>query len=191
MEGFSFALRVAEEKSFELGVPRVGRDDGVVLYSLLFLLSSIRGRVVVVDAGAGVGYSTLWLLKALEDVCSDGVLYAVERDLNRFSVLGEVLKMYEVRCTEVRPIHGDAVEFVEKVFGFDSLDFVFVDIDKRRYFDMFSVLRGRLRRGGLAVFHNAYMVKDFVDRLFNELHRREWLVSVIPTNEGMLLIKKL
>lgn len=190
MDDFFAILRIVERKCDDFGVPRIDIDDGIALYSLLYVLATEKNNVVVIDAGAGVGYSTLWLLKALEDACAEGVLYAIERDKTRFLELEKTLGMLKASCVKVYSINDDAIEFVERKFDFETLNFIFIDIDKNKYFDMFIAAKNKLAKGGLMAFHNAYMVKNVVEKILNEAHKINWFATIIPTDEGILLLRK-
>jgi len=71
-------LEACERLSREMGIPHIGWDDGAALYALAFAVAAERGEVVAVDAGAGAGFSTLWVLAALESAGAGGRLVAVE-----------------------------------------------------------------------------------------------------------------
>ena len=52
------------------GVSRIDFEDGLVLYSVLFTHLSGASGAKVLDLGSAMGYSTLWISKALEEACS-------------------------------------------------------------------------------------------------------------------------
>jgi predicted O-methyltransferase YrrM len=81
------AIEIAEELSDRLLIPRIDREDGVVLYTIISLLTNSSNKFFALDAGAGVGYSTLWIISSLEDQCVNSVVYAVERDKLRYEYL--------------------------------------------------------------------------------------------------------
>lgn len=183
-------LYYIERKSDELMVPRIGRDDGIAIYSVLYMLASGREKLVAIDAGAGIGYSTLWLLIALESVCINGHLYAIERAKNRFSMLKNTLDSLPLRCTKAFTVHGDAIEYIQREFGEDSIDFIFIDIDKSRYIEIFNVIKKKIRRNGIATYHNAYMVRGVITTIVREAQKEGWSSTIIPTDEGILLLRR-
>lgn len=181
-------IEYVERLSDEMYIPRIGRDDGLVIYTLVYMLSSSRGeRLVAVDAGAGIGYSTLWIVASLEDTCTGGRVYAVEKSPERYRVLERNMSAVETECTEIVPVNRDAVEFLVREPGL-APDFVFIDIDKSLYDTILEVAIEKMRRGGVIAFHNAYMVRDFVERVSRRF-REKTRVSVIPTDEGVLVIR--
>jgi len=67
-------LRESEFRDFELrlrlnsdsaGVSRIDFEDGLVIYAALFTFAHGRSGLKVYDLGSAMGYSTLWLAKAL------------------------------------------------------------------------------------------------------------------------------
>ncbi|MCX8183502.1 MAG: hypothetical protein N3F08_03695, partial [Crenarchaeota archaeon] len=57
-------IREAYTASRYLGIPTIGLDDGHVLYSTAFLAALRFGRLKAMDAGAGTGFSTVWIARA-------------------------------------------------------------------------------------------------------------------------------
>ncbi len=181
---FTEAIEIAEELSDKLFIPRISRDDGVVLYTIISLLTDSSSRITALDAGAGVGYSTLWIISSLEDQCVNSVVYAVERDRLRYEYLKKILGSLNTSCVKIMAINEDATEFIRR-YERQDLNFIFVDIDKGQYEYFFEEARKRIIRGGVIAFHNAYVVHRFVSKLIDSGYK----VVIVPTGEGILLVR--
>jgi predicted O-methyltransferase YrrM len=151
---------------------------------------------VFIDAGAGVGYSTLWILYGLAGVrtASNVIVYAVEWRGERFKQLAKVLDeavkelFGDSRAVEVRAVHGDAIEFLKNLDK--EVDFIFIDIEKHQYIDMLKLLPQKLSGIGLAVFHNA-LIPGLDEDIWSYLRNTGSLVyHIIPTNMGLLLVRR-
>jgi len=186
---------ILEEESRRFWVPHIDREDGYVLASLSYYIAILGGKVFI-DTGAGIGYSTSWIMYGLSKASANGkiYLYAIERDPARYRYLEEnVEKLKNIllskeSAVEVNVLNRDAVDFL----GEEDLeiDMVFVDIEKKRYIDILRILPTKLSRIGIAVFHNALvpgLAKEFVEFLENQ---DKLVHHVIPTSLGLLIVKK-
>ena len=174
-----------EDLSDRIFIPRINREDGLVIYAIVSTIASQYERFVAVDAGAGIGYSTLWIVAPLEELCVRGTVFAVEWNRDRYEVLKKNFSKLDVRCAEVEVVNQNAVDFIETLRD-GSINFVFVDIDKGMYRTFLAKTLNKIVNGGVIAFHNAYMVNDFYKDV---IRVRKYVVSVIPTSEGILLIK--
>lgn len=184
---FIRAIEIAKKYSDSLFVPRISREDGVALYTVTYLLGLPREKFVAIDAGAGVGYSTLWIAAALEELCIKSTIYAVERNRDRYNYLMEVIKQLDSRCVEIAPVMKEATTFLNEL-GDAKVDLAFVDIDKHLYEVFFEKIRDKVNRGGVLAFHNAYWVKEFYENI-KRLEYEGIRATIIPTEEGILLVK--
>ena len=180
-------LEACEKLSRRLGVPHIGWDDGAALYALAFTVAVEKEEVLAVDAGAGVGFSALWVLAALESAGVRGRLIAVEILNERFEKLVETLSRAPVARVKAEAAQGDAVELVAKL---ERVDFAFVDIEKRRYVEAFGTLSGRLSEGGVAAFHNALIAESQTSLIAEKARSMGWAATVIPTGEGLLVVRR-
>jgi predicted O-methyltransferase YrrM len=188
-------VEILEEESRRFWIPHIDREDGYVLASLSYYIAILGGKVFI-DAGAGIGYSTSWIMYGLSKASTNGkiYLYAIERDPARYRYLGEnVEKLKSILLgkesdVEVNVLNRDAVDFL----GEEDLeiDMVFVDIEKKRYIDILRILPTKLSRVGIAVFHNALVPgldKEFVEFLESQ---DKLVHHAIPTPLGLLIVKK-
>ena len=158
-------------------VPIVGREKGRFLY----LLAKAARASKVLEMGVAVGYSTIWLAKAVglggrvlsveidEDFCREA-----RQNIEKAGFAGVV----EVRL-------GDAVEVVPRLE--ETFDFIFLDTDKGDYVRLFEPCLDHLRSGGVLAADNAGMVWRY-----NELARRDWRVEtvIVSIADGITLSVK-
>ena len=120
-------------------VPIVGPACGRMLYQL----ARAAGARRIFEMGSAIGYSTLWLARA---VGPKGVVYYTDGDpanaecarayLRRAGVLGQV-----------RILIGDALDLLKSTQG--QFDLIFNDVHKLQYPEVFRLVMPRLRAGGL------------------------------------------
>lgn len=169
-------------------MPHIGWDDGAALYALAFAVAAGREKVLAVDAGAGVGFSALWVLAALEDAGVGGRLIAVEVLKERFERLIETLSRAQAARVKAEAVLGDALEVVSSTR--DRIDLAFVDIEKRKYLEVFETLADKLSEGGIAAFHNAFMAESRASLIVKRARALGWAAAIVPTGEGLLVVKR-
>lgn len=138
---------VLEEVAAEgraLGVPCVDAQVGVLLHVLALSVGARR----VLEIGTGVGYSAIWLARALP---SGGFLVSFEVDRARATRAVENFARAGV-ADRAHVMVGDAVRLLAKVSG--PFDLVFNDGDKRQHEALHERLVSLVRPGGLLVTDN-------------------------------------
>ncbi len=173
-------------ESLEHGIPAIDPDDGMVLASYAHAVSSNGGRIFV-DAGAGIGYSTLWIMMGLR-WCRKCRIIAIEYYNDRAAMieknLAGIAGEYGI---SLEIINGDALDIVR---GIDKIDYAFIDVEKSQYDEMLTILESKLPSGGVALFHNAYFPpppQSFFDRLAKS---PAWQAIIHPTSAGLLAAVK-
>ncbi len=186
-------LEHVRERSVRMGIPAIDYEDGLILYSLASTLPRVSRCPTVFEAGSGIGYSTLWIAFALSEVSGCGRIIATEYSSDRFSVLREVIGEFNLDRF-VETIQGDSVEVVGSMDP-ESIDMVFLDIEKSRYIEFFEAAEKRIRPGGVLAAHNIYAPDPIAGRGFVEhvasRYRDRWRISVAPTGAGMAIAVKL
>ena len=186
--------RVAE-MSTRLGIPSIEEEDGIVIQSISYTYA-LRGAddFLFLDLGAGIGYSTLWLLMGAGPVCEEMRkrcrVVAVERDpvLAHYArkLLGKT--PMDPSHVSIDVVEDDATTYLESVEDC-SVDIAFVDIDKSAYAKTLRLLAYKLKPGGLALFHNAFVPKPPTS-FFEEASKRPWLSIIVPTSMGILVASR-
>jgi predicted O-methyltransferase YrrM len=179
-------LRLAAEAAAR-GIPVIGP----VMGGLLEILCRITGARRTLELGTAVGYSTIFLARAMRDV--GGLALGVD--------------MHEAHCREARAnLAGQGLtencvvlcaDARALPLGRGSFDLVFLDVDQRYYAELEPVCRRLLRPGGLLVADNT----SFADAdAFNTLVRDNgcwdavniyaFLPSHAPEQDGICLARK-
>ncbi len=177
----------ADKNSQDLYIPNIGFEDGIAIYTLI--TNSETGEVYrALELGSGVGYSTLWILYALEDMSVENTyLTAVEMDGDRARLLRQILEDVKPLKTRYNVIVDDAIQFINSLN--DKYDFIFVDINKNRYIEALEKLGRVSHDKTIVLFHNAFIPappKEFIDKARQE----GWKVNIIPTRVGLFLLKR-
>jgi caffeoyl-CoA O-methyltransferase len=187
-------LREMEQYAARHEVPIIGPACGRLLY---LLARSVRARRVF-EMGSAIGYSTLWLARA---VGPKGKVYYTDGDPANAARAREYLERAGV-LNRVRLLVGDALDLLASTPG--EFDLIFNDIDKRQYPDAYRCAAPRVRRGGLFVTDNVLWsgrVSQPATRLdaqsraihkFNQLlyRDRDLFTTIIPLRDGFAVCLK-
>jgi predicted O-methyltransferase YrrM len=128
-----------------------GRDLPLVdaeVGALLHVLALAAGARRILEIGTAIGYSGIWLARALPP---GGLLVSVEIDAARAARARDHFAEAGV-ADQAHVMIGDAARLVAKVSG--PFDLIFNDGDKRQYLPLLDRLVGLLRPGGLLVTDN-------------------------------------
>ena len=143
------------------GVPIIDAEVG----ALLQVLARAVGARRILEIGTAIGYSGIWLARALPD---DGVLLTMEKDPERAGVARDNFERAGVgRRASV--IVGDAQRMIAKVSG--PFDLIFQDGDKHLYTPLLDRLHALLRPGGLLVTDNVLWNGEVVPGFTNQPQR--------------------
>ncbi len=176
-------------ESLDYGIPAVDVSDGLVMQVLAYM-TALRGGKVAVDAGAGIGYSTLWIASGMEYGCVNGdcKVIAIEYSRERASRIISNLSRLGLSNVELEVIEGDAISYIKNMND-NSLDYAFIDVEKEDYPLVIDILSSKLKRGGIALFHNAFFPKP-PKAFFDKAYRKPWRVMISPTPAGLLVAIK-
>ncbi len=168
------------EESRRLWIPAIDPEDGAALAALAF--TAPEG--LVLDLGAGVGYSTAWL--AIGAGARGLRVVAVEYDRARARVLESYAPaIEEATGARVEVVEGDALDFLRGLRG-RVVGLAFVDVEKSEYPEALRLLAERSVPGGLAAFHNAYFPRP-PDEFFELAARLAHMI--VPTPAGLLVAR--
>ncbi|MGA2503717.1 MAG: O-methyltransferase [Anaerolineales bacterium] len=175
--------------------PIIGPTSGYLCYQVARMISAKR----VFELGSGFGYSTAWFAKAVTENGGGEVFHVVwDENLSRqarahLSALGyDGIIHYQV---------GEAVQTLREASG--SFDLIFNDIEKEDYPDSLPVIAGKLRPGGVLIVDNMLWHGRIFDgkdqtpatigiRNLTGLltHSPDWVTSLIPVRDGVMLAFK-
>jgi len=137
-------LQQMERYAAEHDVPIVGPACGRVLHQLARVLRARR----VFEMGSAIGYSTLWLARA---VGPKGLVFYTDSDPENARRAETYLKRARV-LDRVRLLTGDAIELLRSAKG--EFDLIFNDVNKDQYPKVLRLAVPRLRLGGLFITDN-------------------------------------
>ena len=133
-----------EEQARKRSIPIIGPAVARVIYQY----ARIAGAKRVFELGSAVGYSTIWLARA---VGKDGKVYYTDGNPKNAA---EARSYFERSGLEgrIEVMVGDAFESLDKVKG--EFDLIFNDVDKHQYPQAFRKAVPRIRKGGLLITDN-------------------------------------
>lgn len=188
-------LKKMEEIAARNDFPIIGPACGYYCYQLARMINAKQ----IFELGSGYGYSTAWFAKAVREnggglvhhtVWDDKLSQQAQRHL---SALG---------YSDLVQFHNaEAVESLRQTQG--PFDIIFNDIDKEGYPDSLPVIKEKLRRGGILIIDNMIWHGQTLDpndhEASTEAIRRftrdvtsdlDWIVSLIPARDGMIVAYK-
>ena len=124
--------------------------------ALLQVLATSVGARRILEIGTAIGYSTIWLARALPD---DGTLLSMELDPERAATARRNIDRAGLTA-RVHVMIGDAQRLIAKVAG--PFDLIFQDGSKLLYEPLLDPLVERLRPGGLLITDNVLWDGDVV-----------------------------
>lgn len=188
-------LQKMEAYAEEHGFPIIGPACGYYCYQLARMIWARS----VFELGSGYGYSTAWFAKAVRENGGGVVHHTVwEEELSKRAA-GHLSRL---GSADVVQFHvGEAVEALRQAEG--PFDIIFNDIDKEGYPDSLSVVKEKLRPGGLLIIDNMLWHGQTLDphdhEDSTEAIRRftrdittdpDWIVSLVPMRDGMIVAYK-
>lgn len=186
-------LQEMEREARERNIPIIGPAVGRLLFQLALLLQARR----VFEMGSAIGYSTIWLARAITD---EGVIYYTDGDAENARAAREYCRRAGVHH-RVRFLVGDALELLDQVDG--QFDIVFNDVDKYQYPQVFYKAAARVRQGGLLISDNVLWSgrvaqenrDDWAEAIwqYNRLiyEAPDFLTTILPLRDGVSLSLKL
>lgn len=155
VEGYLAGLRSTQDPillemeayAAEHGVPIAPPELGL----LLAMLTRASGARLVLEVGVAIGYSSLYIARALP---AYGKVVGLELDKHMASVAQTFLAR-DPAGARVEILLGDAREALQHLG--ETFDFVFIDADKESYPEYVDLALPRLRRTGLIVIDNLLM----------------------------------
>ena len=188
-------LRKMERYAARHKVPIVGPACARVLHQLALLVQARQGF----EMGSAIGYSTLWLARA---VGPKGKVFYTDGD----PANAERAKAYLAEAgmlSRVKFMVGDALELLKATPG--QFDLIFNDVSKTQYPEAFKLAVPRVRAGGLFITDNvlwygkvarAAAAADEDTRAIQKFNRmvyksRDLMTTIVPLRDGMAVCVKL
>jgi len=166
-----------------------GHDVGRLLYEKVIKIQAEN----VLEIGTSVGYSALWIAKALQG--GDGHLFTVESHRERGAL---AVKHFEETGVFdiVTLIKGHAPEVLLEVAALEGVmfDLVFFDATKSEHLSYFDAVYPRLKKGGVLVVDNVIshgdgaMMRKFLNVVAGHIGMTSEILNV---GSGVLVGSKL
>lgn len=145
-------LRAATEAGIAAGLPQISVTPSQG--KLLYLLARVQGAKNILEIGTLVGYSTIWLARA---VGPNGRVITLEAEPAHAAVARDNLARAQVeKIVDVRV--GKALDTLAGVEPAGPFDFIFIDADKESNPDYFQWALRLSRPGSLIIIDN--VVRD-------------------------------
>jgi len=181
----------ADEKDF----PIIGPACGYYCYQLARMINAKS----IFELGSGYGYSTAWFAQAVEENGGGMVHHTVWDEKLSSMAKTHLTAMGMEKYVQLHV--SEAVEALKNTEGI--FDIIFVDIDKDGYPASLSVVKEKLRSGGILIIDNMLwsgQIFDIKDKSASTEGIREftkaitsdndWIVSLVPMRDGMIVAYK-
>jgi len=115
----------------------------------LYLLAKIKGAKRILELGTFIGYSTIWLAKAIPD---DGIVVSLEYEKAYADLARENIERAGF-SDNVTILQGDATDLLNKMIADDEqpFDMIFIDADKPNY-PKYLKLALQLSKSGTVIY---------------------------------------
>ena len=196
----SNALSVHSSAPDGLHMVQLGVAEGQLLQ---FLIRAARVKSVV-EVGTCVGFSAICMAMALPP---EGHVYTIEKR----DKVAPIAKRNIEKCAmtdKITVLCGDALDKLKDLKSASPFDMMFIDANKSGYCDYLDWAEANIKKGGLIVADNVFLfgtvfsdtpsekvsksahtsMRNFNKRLSD---KSNYLASIIPTEEGMLVAIKL
>ncbi len=188
-------LRKMERYAAKHKVPIVGPACARVLHQLALLVKARR----VFEMGSAIGYSTLWLARA---VGPKGKVFYTDSDPANAGRARAYLREAGM-LGRVEILVGDALESLKATPG--QFDLIFNDVSKTQYPEAFKLAVPRVRAGGLFITDNVLWsgrvavpagagdADTRAIRKFNQMVYKspELMTTIVPLRDGLAVCLKL
>jgi predicted O-methyltransferase YrrM len=164
---------------------------------LLSLLSKLINPTVALEVGTFTGYSTLCIAEGLSP---NGYLYTIEAN-QEYAFLAKNFFEKSLYKNQIKLLVGDAHSVLPHFK--ETIDFAFIDADKKSYGFYFNYLADKIRSGGLLVADNVLwsgkvidetqtdkettLIKEFNNQLIND---SRFEVLMLPIRDGLTVALK-
>jgi predicted O-methyltransferase YrrM len=184
-----------ENYAEEHGFPIIGPAAGYVCYQVARMI----GARSVFEMGSGYGYSTAWFARAVKENGGGVVHHTVWDEKLSTMAAGHLFRLGFEGLIEFHV--AEAVATLQNMPG--PFDLIFNDIDKEAYPSSLSLVKRKLKSGGVYIVDNALWSGRIFDqndksaattaiREFTRLITSDpdWIVSLVPVRDGMILAYK-
>lgn len=179
-------LRELKQYGIENNIPNVTERGG----RFLNMLVKMTGAKQILEIGCANGYSTIWIADAVKE--NGGRIHAIDHSKPTFESAKE--NLVKIGLSDTVDFHfGNALEIIPTITNPDLFDFVFVDGEKRSYWDFWNAIRGRLSQNAVVVFDDVLLFPEktepFMEKI-KDVIGFDQVVLPIDGDDGVLLLLK-
>lgn len=189
---------------------QIRRETHVKILHAGMISGHLQGRILkmfaqmirprkVLEIGTFVGYSALCFAEALEQ---NGEIHTIEIDDELEDFIRSNFSKSEHK-DKIKLHIGDAAKIIGE-FNADTFDLVFIDADKKLYWEYFEMVLSRVKSGGFIIVDNTLWYGKVIERVksndwatrsildFNERLVKDDRVEkvILPIRDGLTLIRK-
>jgi len=146
-------------------LPQAIMATSIDQHPILRLLTSLSGAKCVVDIGTFTGISALQFALTIPN---DGHVITLDKSDEHLKLAKKYWEKAGVKH-KIESRIGDALDIMNDLVteGYTGkIDFAFLDVDKRKYDDLYEKLLTMMNPGGLIVFDNVLLSGKVADELF-------------------------
>ncbi|WP_257281065.1 O-methyltransferase [Endozoicomonas sp. ISHI1] len=173
-----------------------GNMSGRMVGQTLKLLVALSHSKRVLEIGMFTGYAALSMAEALPE---DGEIYCCETNPRAIAIAEEFFDR-SPHSHKLKVLFGKALETIPAIEG--ELDFVFIDADKKKYFEYLELILPMLKQGGVIVIDDALWKggvlnplderDEVIAKLNRYLSSRADLDNVLlPVRHGLHVVRKI
>ena len=156
---------------------------------LLYILTATADAKHVVEIGTSIGYSSIWFCLALRT--TGGKMTTYEIDPYRIDLARKNFEQAGVSHL-ITIVEGNAHKTVTRLK--EPIDILYIDADKKGYFDYFTKLLPLVRPGGLILAHNttdqASQMQDYLKAVTNNPELETIFLFKEPSGLSVTLKKR-
>jgi predicted O-methyltransferase YrrM len=179
-------LRQLKQYGLDHDVPNVTEKGG----RFLNMLVKITNAKSVLEIGCANGYSTIWLAEAA--VHNKGKVSTI--DFSKPTFESAKINLDKAGLSDAVDFYfGNALEVIPTIKKPDIFNLVFVDGEKKSYWDFWEAIQGRLSSNAVVVFDDVLSFPEktqpFMEKIKNVLGFDQ-VVLPIDDEDGILLLLK-
>ena len=183
-ESFENFLRNLREESLNLEIPALPESSAKFLSLITYMYP--HKNIKIVELGSGIGYSIFWMLYGILKSDKKAIIYGVERKEENIKKAIEILEkaqsILNLNLKEYIIFYkSDSKNLKGSEFG-DSIDILFLDIDKKGYLPSFLKFKPYMKRNGIVIAHNVFSHREELSDFINEINKEEYFTIFLETD---------
>jgi predicted O-methyltransferase YrrM len=179
-------LKDLKQYGVKKNIPNISENVG----QFLNILVKISKSKNILEIGCANGYSTIWLAEAVS--ANKGKITSI--DFSKPSFDAAKNNLIKTGYSDIVNFHfGDALNLLPKIKNPKKFDFVFIDGEKRSYWNFWCVIKNRLADNAIVVFDDAILFPkktgEFMKKIKAVVGFRQ-VVLTLDKDGGILLLNK-